>query len=119
MKKTDLEYLSHPNMHRTLDSAKVLLSYYTNILWPQKYSGKLSHYNFNQLGNCSEFDFKNDSMQGNITTDAAGSDEWNGEWIKLMLNDGVTIIECLIEGYVGGGSMKSVDLNCNPKGRID
>jgi len=87
----------------------------TATLPPQYPSGKRSHYNFNQLGNCSEFDFKNDSMQGNITTDAAGSDEWNGKWIKLMLNDGVTIIECLIEGYVGGGSMKSVDLNCNPK----
>ena len=57
-------------------------------------------------GACKDFDFDSESMvTGNVTyyTLDGAHDGWNGEWVKLILNDGASLT-CPIYGWIAGHS---------------
>ena len=69
-----------------------------------------------KTGSCKDFDFESESMvTGNVTYFTMdGADGWDGEWVKLILYDGASLL-CPIYGWIAGHSGHSIyqDFSCS------
>ena len=69
-----------------------------------------------KTGDCKDFDFESEStVTGNVTYFTMdGADGWDGEWVKLILYDGASLL-CPINGWIAGHSGHSIyqDFSCS------
>ena len=82
----------------------------TGVLSGQGISCQLNEYIPNELGDCGTFDFVNDTMKATVTlSDDKNTDNWLGDWIKVVLKSGIAIT-CPIFQVIGGeGNPRSLE----------
>ena len=86
----------------------------SDVLSGQGITCQLNEYIPNELGDCGTFDFVNDTMKATVTlSNDIDTDNWLGEWIKVVLKSGIAIT-CPISQVIGGeGNPRSLEnLDC-------
>ena len=92
----------------------------TGKIPPQNEKCKINEYQAQHIGDCENFKFNSERIQGFVTySNQSARDDWNPEWVKLFLKNGIEF-KCSLDGWIDSVDIgiNTLDFNCYPGGEF-